>query len=234
MKLVALAALLVLQDAPPADPPAGETAEAAQAEPTDAPTLIARTQSRWEAWSGLVGELASRTARERFAADLVYPVIARDDLDDNARGPIMQAGQERILALEAENTAWAAGQLDPETFIAFQTLRPRAARDLLRMARRDADNLAAVVAALEPVAMAGNHDGAEFAGLADELAVREGQAQPYGTRTRCVDGTTTLYEIADPDTLDDRRNTLGLPPLDREAVEGADCEVETDEGGTGN
>ena len=94
--------------------------------------------------------------------------------------------------------------------------------------------LAAVVAALEPVAMAGNYDGAEFAGLADELAVREEQAQPYGTQTRCVDGTTTLYEIAGPDTLDERREALGLPPLDREAAEGADCEMETDAGDAGN
>jgi len=234
MKLVALATLLVLQDAPPADPSAEETAEAEQAEPTDAPTLIARTESRWDDWSGLVGELASRTARERFAADLVYPVIARNDLEDGARGPVMQAGQERILALETANTAWAVRQLDPDTFIEFHALQPRAARDLERMARRDADNLAAVVAALEPVAMAGNYDGAEFAGLADELAVREEQAQPYGTQTRCVDGTTTLYEIAGPDTLDERREALGLPPLDREAAEGADCEMETDAGDAGN
>jgi len=231
MKLVALAALLVLQDATPSDPSAEDATETVEAEPTDAATLIARTESRWDAWSGLVGELASRTARERFAADLVYPVIARDDLEDGARGPIMQAGQERLVSLETENTGWAAGQLDPETFADFHALQPRAARDLLRMARRDADNLGAVVAALEPVALAGDYDGGQFAEMADELAVRDGRPQPYGTQTRCADGTTTLYAIADPDTLDDRRDTLGLPPLDREAAEGADCEPDGASGG---
>lgn len=229
MKPLALAALLLLQDAPQAAPSTGERAEDAQtvpAAPTDAATLIARTESRWEAWSGLIGELAARTAQERFAADLVYPVIARDDLDDGARSPIMQAGQERIDALVAENTDWAAAQLDAETFIEFRTLQPRAARDLLRMARRDEAHLGAVVAALEPVALAGEHDGADFAALADRLAISENRPQPYGTQAHCVDGTITLHEIADPDTLDTRRAAIGLGALDREAAEGAECEAD--------
>lgn len=240
MKLVALAALLLLQDAPPADPQAeAETAADAQAgaestppAPTDAPTLIAQTESRWDAWHGLVGELASRTAQERFAADLVYPVIARDDLDEGARGPVMQAGQARLDTLVAENTDWAAAQLDPDSFIEFRALQPRAARDLLRMARRDEAHLDAVVAALEPVALAGDYDGADYAAMADRLAMAEDRPQPYGTQAHCVDGTVTLYEIADPDTLDTRRDAIGLGALDREAAEGAEgaaCEAEARE-----
>mgnify|MGYP003571116276 FL=1 len=226
MYLIALAALILLQDTTPDGEPVLEAASETPAEPTDAATLIALTESRWDEWNGVVGELASRSARERFAADLVYPVIARDNLEDGARSPIMQAGQDRIDALVDENTNWAAAQLEAETFIEFHDLQPRAARDLLRMARRDEAHLGAVVAALEPVALAGGHDGADFAALADRLAVSENRPQPYGTQAHCVDGTITLHEIADPDTLDTRREAIGLGALDREAAEGAECAAE--------
>ena len=225
MHLIALAALVLLQDTTPDGEPAPEAAEA-PAEPTDAATLIALTESCWDEWGSVIGELASRTARERFAADLVYPVIARTDLDDGARGPIMQAGLTRIGALQAENTAWAAAQLDPQSFADFHTLQPRPARELLRMAERDDANLGRIVAALEPVVLEGGYDAAAFAAMADRHALAGDRAQPYGTQSYCADGTVTLHEIAEPDTLTDRREAIGLPPLDRDAAEGAACEME--------
>lgn len=226
MHLIALAALVLLQDTAPAGEPAPEVASETPAEPTDAATLIALTESRWNEWESVVGELASRTARERFAADLVYPVIARTDLDEGARGPIMQAGLTRIDALQAENTAWAAAQLDPQSFPDFHTLQPRLARELLRMAERDDANLGRIVAALEPVVLAGGYDAAAFAAMADRHALAEDRPQPYGTQSHCAEGTVTLHEIAEPDTLTERREAIGLPPLDRDAAEGAACEME--------
>lgn len=226
MYLIALAALILLQDTTPDGEPAQEAAAETPAEPTDAATLIALTESRWDEWNSVIGELASRTARERFAADLVYPVIARTDLEDGARGPIMQAGQTRIDALQAENTAWAAAQLDPQSFADFHALQPRPARELLRMAERDDANLGRIVAALEPVALAGGYDSAAFAAMADRHALAEDRPQPYGTQSHCADGTVTLHEIAEPDTLTERREAIGLEPLDREAAEGAACEME--------
>ena len=48
----------------------------------------------------------------------------------------------------------------------------------------------------------------------------------HNNTKNCVDGTITLHEIADPDTLDTRREAIGLGALDREAAEGAECEAE--------
>jgi len=231
----ALAALLVLQDAPPADMPDAEAAPAedtltedtAPAEPTDAASLIARTESRWEAWSSIIAETAARSAREAFAADLVYPVIARSDLDEGARAPIMQAGQARIDTVLAQNTRWAAQQLDPEHFIELFTLRPRTARDLLRIAERDPANLGAIVAALEPVALAGLYDGGDFAVMADTLARGEERPQPYGTQTHCEDGMTALYPVDTPEMLDARREALGLPAFDPDGIEAVACAADT-------
>lgn len=229
MYLIALAALVLLQDTTPGGEPAEEAAAETPAEPADAATLIALTENRWDDWSGVIGELAARTARERFAADLVYPVIARTDLEEGARGPIMQAGLTRIGALQAENTAWAAAQLDPQTFSDFHTLQPRPARELLRMAERDDANLGRIVTALEPVVLTGGYDAAAFAAMADRHALGEDRAQPYGTQSYCSEGTITLHEIAEPDALTERREAIGLPPLDRDAAEGAACEMDAAE-----
>lgn len=222
MKLIALAALLALQDPSSAQSPDAAAREM-PTEPRDAETLIDRMETRWTDWNGLVGEVAARTAREAFAADLVYPEIARTDLEDGARGPIMQAGQTRLAEVTAGNTTWAAAQLDPETFAEFHDVQPRAARDLLRMANRDAANLAVVVAALEPLALAGRYDGAVYAEMADRLAVQEGRPQPYATQMHCVDGVLVPYEVVEPDTLDNRRAAIGLDPVDPEQLGGLPC-----------
>jgi hypothetical protein len=243
MLVFALSALIALQDAPAADaagdmavpaareemPAAGQTGpeetETPAAEPADAATLVARFENRWNDWNELVGQIAARKAREAYAADLIYPVMARTDLETGARSAFMQAAGGQLARQERQNAQWAVRQLDPDSFGNFHALQPRAARELLRMAMRDETALGAVVAALEPLALAGEYEGSEFADMADRLAVGEGRSQPYGTQTQCVDGQTALLPIAEPDALDARRGAIGLDPLDREALEGAACEA---------
>lgn len=243
MSVLALLALIALQDTPAAQTPAAGTAAPVQdeapaaaqadeetdaappAQPADAATLIAQFENRWDDWSELVGQIAGRKAREGFAADLIYPVVARSDLEPGARSTFMGSAQTRLGRLERQNSQWAAGQLDPVRFAEFHALQPRAARDLLRMARREETALGSVVAAIEPLALAGEYDGAEFAEMADRLAVSESRGQPYGTQTHCVDGQVALQPLAEPDALDERRAAIGLAPLDREAAEGAACEA---------
>lgn len=54
----------------------------------------------------------------------------------------------------------------------------------------------------------------DLAYLTDRVAVHAGQPQVYGTQL-CRDpgGRLSAYEIADPDTVDQRRAALGLCPL---------------------
>lgn len=226
MLVFALSALIALQEAQPADPAtATPQEEPAPAEPADAATLVAQFENRWNDWNELVGQIAARKAREAYAADLIYPVIARTDLETGARSTFMQAAGGQLDRQEQQNTQWAVRQLDPGSFADFHALQPRPARELLRMAMRDEAALATVVAALEPLAQAGEYDGAEFADMADRLAVSESRGQPYGTQTHCVDGEIALQPLADPDALDARRAAIGLDALDRDAAEGAACET---------
>ncbi|WP_203294569.1 DUF6624 domain-containing protein [Maricaulis parjimensis] len=235
MLLTALAGILLVQDAPAPqtdEPPASEVSEPT-GPPTDAATLIEEIGYQHVSYVELAAELAARRARERYLPSLIIPVIGRTDLEDGAQVEIMRAFSVEIAQLEAENNRWAIGQLDPEYFPILYAEAPDMAQQILRWAERDDTSQPAIIAALEPVALSGNYDGAAFAGMADSLAVAEGQPQPYGTQMLCEAGQTALAPILEPEALDERRAALGLPPLDPAAFTGEACESETAETGDG-
>ncbi|WP_417493616.1 hypothetical protein [Maricaulis sp.] len=234
--LCLIAATLLLQtaqtgpaeDAAPA--PADAIAETPAPPPTDATTLIARFDEQYEAWGDLVAELAGRKARERYLAELLLPVITRSDLDDGASGEILRETRDTISDVEAANTQWALAQLEPERFAAFELEQPRLAADLLRWAERDEAGHARIVAALEPVAMAGRYDAQAFARMADALAMSQNERQLYGTVTACVDGRRQPARIRRPVDLAARRAALGLAPMEDAwaaliAAQGESCEA---------
>ncbi|WP_323761495.1 hypothetical protein [Maricaulis sp.] len=243
MSVFILAALLVLQDAEiqpgpeatatqEAAPQAGEPQAGADTDepmadspPTDAASLIARIEGRFASHADTVAEMAGRKARERYLSELLLPVISRADLDDGAQGEILAALSGQIHEIEANNSQWALDQIDPDSFLTVWTDNPRLGAELLRMAQRAPDSQARLVAALEPVALAGAYDGAAYAAMADALAVSQNQPQPYGTATECVDGLTQVWPLADPDTIDAARTALGLARFDANAIAGQACET---------
>lgn len=186
------------------------TLQETPAAPTDAATLIAQFERDWTAWNGLIGEIAARKAQERYFAELLLPAISRQDLDDGARGELLSATHSAMRQLEDRNTRWAGEQIEPETFADFHAAQPRAAADLIRMAERGEAAQGRIVAALEPVALAGDYDGARFADMADSLAMAENRPQPYGTALSCVDGAWEAWPVAEQETIDERRARLGL------------------------
>jgi hypothetical protein len=68
---------------------------------------------------------------------------------------------------------------------------------LLRAAAADGD--------LEPLRMAM---------LEDRIRVRDGAEQLYGTQIELVDGVPSLSPVAEPERLDERRRSVGLPPIE--------------------
>ena len=232
MLLTALAAILLAQDAPAPQPAPqveaslGTEVSEPSGPPTDAATLIEEIGYQHVSYVELAAELAARRARERYLPSLIIPVIGRTDLDDGAQAQIMQAFSVEIAQLEAENNRWAIGQLDPEYFPILYLETPDMAAQILRWAERDDTSGPAIIAALEPVAFSGGYDGALFAGMADAQAVTDGQPQPYGTQSVCEAGQTTLAPILEPEFLNERREGLGLPPLDPDAFVSEACDSE--------
>ncbi len=236
LALLAIAALstLALQDAATEAPASQATdvveAPGSPAPPTDAGTLIAEFDTQYAAWGDLIAALAARKARERYLAELLLPVITRSDLDEGASGEILRETRDTIAEVEADNTRWALAQLDPERFAAFQLAQPRLASDILRWAERDETSRGRIVAALEPVVLAGRYDPQAFAEMADSFALSQSRPQTYGTASVCVDGQRELAPVREPDNLDARRIALGLEPMADAwaalvAAEGEACEA---------
>ncbi|WP_417492822.1 hypothetical protein [Maricaulis sp.] len=235
-----IAATLLLQSAQPAPaepatPAPAEAVVVVEAEapappPTDAATLIASFDTQYAQWGDLIAELAGRKARERYLAELLLPVITRSDLDEGASGEILRETRDTIAEVETANTQWALAQLEPGRFAAFELDQPRLAADLLRWAERDEAGRARIVAALEPVALAGRYDAQAFAQMADAVAMSQNGRQLYGTVSTCVDGQRQPARIRRPVDLDDRRAALGLPAMEDAwaaliAAEGESCEA---------
>lgn len=232
--LLATLSALTLQDTPAAAqaapaPDAVEVPVTPASPPTDAATLIARFDAQYTQWGDLIAELAGRKARERYLAELLLPVITRPDLDEGASGEILRETRDTISDVESANTRWALDQLEPERFAAFELYQPRLAADILRWAERDEAGRDRILAALEPVVLAGRYDPQAFAEMADALAISQTRPQIYGTVSICVDAQSEPAPIRAPDNLDARRIALGLEPMAeawaaRMAAEGATCE----------
>ena len=220
-----LIALVLVQDTPTPEPetPPAETGSEAPAVPTDAPTLIADIEGRAAAYGELAAELAARKARERYLTGLVLPVISRTDLDDGARGEILQAFGPQIAAVEDANTQWAVDQLTPEDFAVLYAEAPRTAHDILRWAERSQTPRPQILAPRVPLALHGDSYRPAFAQIADALAVSQEAPQSYGTALVCLSGETALAPIRAPEALAERREALGLPPLDPDAFVSEAC-----------
>jgi hypothetical protein len=70
-------------------------------------------------------------------------------------------------------------------------------------------------------------DPTELAYLEDRVALNGGRPQTYGTQIGCVDGRAEPAELADAETVEERRAEVGLQPLEDYLAElRPDCEAE--------
>jgi hypothetical protein len=67
---------------------------------------------------------------------------------------------------------------------------------------------------LEELADTGKIDGSALALVIDKELVSEGKLQRYGTQFKFVDGEAEMFGVEDPTTLDARRATVFLMPMD--------------------
>lgn len=89
----------------------------------------------------------------------------------------------------------------------------RAAQTILQHA--ELEQLRRLVPFLRDAVAEGQGDPAQLAMTEDQIRVEEGGSQIYGTEVvQGPDGIPRLYPIEDPDSVDERRAEVGLPPLD--------------------
>lgn len=89
----------------------------------------------------------------------------------------------------------------------------RAAQTMLQHA--ELEHLRRLVPHLRDAVAAGQAEPARLAMAEDQIRVEEGDSQIYGTEVvQGPDGIPRLYPLEDPESVDQRRAEVGLPPLD--------------------
>lgn len=65
---------------------------------------------------------------------------------------------------------------------------------------------------LKEAAARGDASARDLAYLTDRVLMFRGEPQVYGTQYLVTDGSLRLWDVCDPETLDQRRSALGLEP----------------------
>jgi hypothetical protein len=84
---------------------------------------------------------------------------------------------------------------------------------IVQHAVQDTAFMRAMLPAVQEAYRRGDLKGGEVAMLTDRIAVKAGNSQIYGTQFSLRDGRWTLDPIADSAHVDERRASMGLPPL---------------------
>lgn len=182
----------------------------------------------FEAWQNLMGAqkalmdrlppaetaadgLSRRSALRRLGGDARL-WISGSNLSTEDRAKLDRMVWAEMAKLGAENTAYLKSILPADGW--FRKSRDGAdvassALSILQGSNDEAFRQEAMKA-MEPLVKLGEVDGQAYAGLVDSTERRAGRLQRYGTLAACNDGRMAILPVADPDSVDDLRQSVGL------------------------
>src|SRR5690606_36754785 len=182
------------------------------------------------AHSAELSELYRRTAEDQFAR--LHLSAARErvnwaaGLSDPARAYAYFIIASKGCSLDAENTRWLKEQVSLRgwfTISKYGADADFAAWLLVQHADRDVPFQTEMLRILEPLVPAKETGQINYAYLHDRVAVNSGRPQRYGTQGRCTAaGVWEPREVEEPETLDERRAAVGLPP-EADYIAGFNC-----------
>jgi len=167
-----------------------------------------------------LAELYRRTAEDQFLR--LHLSAARErinwaaGLSDPARAYAYFIIASKGCMLDAENTRWLKSQVGQRGWFVVSKYGADAdfaAWLLVQHADLDVPFQTEMLEILAPLVPAKETGQSNFAYLYDRVAVNSGRPQRYGTQGRCTAaGVWEPREVEQPETLDQRRATVGLPP----------------------
>lgn len=187
-----------------------------------APETVARAhelasayRQRFETWWPLVAEIGEMRGREQYVRWLLIEVMARD-LEPAVRERFQNRIGSVSRPVDTANTARVLEMLEATDFDALNAASPYGADEAIGILHHSGDIavLRRALELIEPAALAGDFSGQTYALLYDRVAVHEDRPQRYGTQGGCVAGRHDIYNVEDPETIDERRARMGLEPFD--------------------
>jgi len=156
--------------------------------------------------------------------ELLEELLRRRDMDQAARSKLASAppGRSkdafvRVQQIDAENAAWLRNALKPgywlgRTFVGEEG--SHAAWLLAQHADRDPELQQHCLKLLAKAVAEGEASPGDLAFLTDRVLLASGQNQVYGTQLGVRDGYLVACRLRNPDTVDERRESVGLEKLE--------------------
>jgi len=146
-------------------------------------------------------------------------LLRRRDVDQAARSAVRQGRQEafrRVLAIDDDNAAWLEEVIDQVGWPGRSRVGEEGSHAAWLLAQH-ADRRPALqrrcLQLLEAAVAAGEASAADLAYLTDRVLLASGESQIYGTQFTAQDGRFAACRLRDPESVDDRRASAGLEPL---------------------
>jgi hypothetical protein len=155
-------------------------------------------------------------------ADARHELEARGREDQAVRegfgegGTIDSVQSRAMMRTDSANTSWLKTYVARWGWPTSEQLGKEAVESaflIVQHAVQDTAFMRAMLPAVQEAYRRGDLKGGEVAMLADRIAVKAGHPQIYGTQLSLRDGRWTLDPIADSAHVDERRASMGLPPL---------------------
>jgi len=183
-------------------------------------------------WAGLLmslgdtrGKITSKPRKTSGADHLVLVLVA---LDENLRAELLgrrEADQSQRLTPDGDldemqrvdraNSTWLSALVSERGWPGQTLVGVDGAQAAFLLAQHTPDHELQrwFLQHLRIAVQDGEAQAAELALLEDRVLMFQGRPQRYGSQFTLVEGELHLYEVEDPDSLDERRAAVGLEPL---------------------
>ncbi|KAF1696153.1 hypothetical protein CSC64_02105 [Pseudoxanthomonas koreensis] len=175
-------------------------------------------------WAPALAEAAKLEADRQAKIDqpLRDELVARGAKDQAVRQQAIDEGGdarawEQTAAVDRDNAAWLKGVVAEKGWPTLATVGHDGAQAAFLIAQHASFDQAfqeQVLVELEAAVERKEAEPGDLALLTDRVLRQQGKPQVYGTQfTFNEDGSMSMQPTADPDGLDDRRASMGLPPI---------------------
>jgi hypothetical protein len=133
-----------------------------------------------------------------------------------AGGTLDSVQSRAMMRTDSTNTSWLKTYVARWGWPTSEQVGKEAVESaflIVQHAVQDTAFMRAMLPAVQDAYRRGDLKGGEVAMLTDRIAVKAGDSQIYGTQFSLRDGRWTLDPIADSAHVDERRASIGLPPL---------------------
>lgn len=160
--------------------------------------------------------------RQQERPSLRQLLLERVQRDQDARRKFLEEGmdaarREEMDRVDRENTEWMKGLVDEHGWPKVSEVEPDGAQAAFLLVQHSPDTAfqRRCLDLMTPLVKEGEVNAVNWAYLLDRVLLAEGKKQVFGTQFMVgPDGKPELRPLEDPETVDERRAELGMPPLE--------------------